>query len=473
MRLLYFDNEQVDIDNNTAIGIDLQAYDLTTLQRRVNVSNRFSLPRTAKNMRIIGHAGNVQSESKKIYNDFSSQYWINSVRFINGRAFVENVDERINCFVYDNNSLWSELKNYSFLEFQTEYVNWLHDKGFPSQESTSTFSEFIEMLNDYVYIPYYKTKVDTTENIVLSSELENGGHFAAKLTSIFLFIEEFFNVDFGVSKTFDFNLFQDVVFKKMHVPLMNIELFGTADECFLDLSTNRIGEDYYKDFAQDKTLYNFVSDIFKYFNAIIDNGKVYRFDDIDNAEIKELSGIQSGFKFFPYIENYTQQNYIKFDNIYEGGSEYLNSKKIVCKNKNIESKETTIHIIDSYIGSVISELLPYADLSSEESKQTYAILIEDETKTVSISWGGTSASLNIPCSKYYDLNSEYIKLSEIAEYPKVYEIKKYFSLSEVNNLSFFKRYFVRELNGYFYINKIKGFNPEKSTDPVTVTLIKI
>ncbi len=116
MRLLYFDNERVDIDNNTAIGIDLQAYDLTTLQRRVNVSNRFSLPRTAKNMRIIGHAGNVQSESKKIYNDFSSQYWINSVRFINGRAFVENVDERINCFIYDNNSLWSELKNYSFLE---------------------------------------------------------------------------------------------------------------------------------------------------------------------------------------------------------------------------------------------------------------------------------------------------------------------------------------------------------------------
>jgi len=59
------------------------------------------------------------------------------------------------------------------------------------------------------------------------------------------------------------------------------------------------------------------------------------------------------------------------------------------------------------------------------------------------------------------------------EYPKVYEIKKWLTLNDIYNLRFFRQYYVRQLNGSYFINKISGFNPDKSKEPTTIELIKI
>ena len=73
----------------------------------------------------------------------------------------------------------------------------------------------------------------------------------------------------------------------------------------------------------------------------------------------------------------------------------------------------------------------------------------------------------------YALDGEYQTIDDMITYPKVYTIKKWLKLNDIANLQFFKRYFVRDLNGYFYLNKISGYNPSKSTEATTIELIKL
>jgi hypothetical protein len=303
----------------------------------------------------------------------------------------------------------------------------------------------------------------------------DGGHFACNILSVFEWIEYYFDVDLGVGRSFDYNIFEDTVFRNMIVPLRNITVEGNMTSMYLNVKPCNFTPHDVQIYANEKTLYDFVSEIFKYFNCILDNNpyEIRRFDSIGNAPVVELSNFQSSYKFRPFLEGYNQVNYIKFKEIYDGGSEYLNSKKIICKNKNITSKENTVLEIDAFISRVISASDTAADLSEEESFNTFSFLLETDEFTKSVSFNGTVLSITTNAAEIYSLASEYLKIEDIAEYPKVYEVKKYFSFPEINNIKFFRRFFVRELNGYFYIKKIKGFNPEKSSEPVTLTLIKL
>ena len=73
----------------------------------------------------------------------------------------------------------------------------------------------------------------------------------------------------------------------------------------------------------------------------------------------------------------------------------------------------------------------------------------------------------------YGLSGEYYGLESILEYPVYYEVKKWLTLYDITELEFFKKYYIRELNGCFFLNKISGFNPEKSNEPTTIELIKV
>ena len=64
-------------------------------------------------------------------------------------------------------------------------------------------------------------------------------------------------------------------------------------------------------------------------------------------------------------------------------------------------------------------------------------------------------------------------MDSILAYPKFYEIKKWLTISDIRGFEFFKQYYISELNGSFFVNKIKGFNPDKSKDPTTIELIKV
>lgn len=75
-------------------------------------------------------------------------------------------------------------------------------------------------------------------------------------------------------------------------------------------------------------------------------------------------------------------------------------------------------------------------------------------------------------SNLYDLSSEYNFLDEIINYPRVYNVDMWLNVADIRNLEYFKQYYVKQLNGSFFLSKIEGFNPTKKL-PTTVELIKI
>ena len=93
MRLLRINGEIADIDEDTAIGIDLQAYDFKDPGKlKVNVSNTFSLPATAKNMRILGSPWQARRAWITLFTSrISVDYQVKNKDVHNGGSRVESI----------------------------------------------------------------------------------------------------------------------------------------------------------------------------------------------------------------------------------------------------------------------------------------------------------------------------------------------------------------------------------------------
>ena len=126
MRLLRINGEIADIDEETAIGIDLQAYDFKDPGRlKVHVSNTFSLPATAKNMRILGSPGSPSRVDNTIYNRISVDYQVkNKVYINNGSARVESIKKgRINMFVAQRPGFIDRMKAVTLNQFLRQWFD--------------------------------------------------------------------------------------------------------------------------------------------------------------------------------------------------------------------------------------------------------------------------------------------------------------------------------------------------------------
>lgn len=518
MRLLKFNGSIVDIDEKTAIGIDYSAYDVAEPgSRKVAASNKFTIPRTSNNMLLIGFAGDPQSASLTVYNNITCQYYNQNKCLIrNGTARVTEVADRISVFVYEKSTVWTELQDYTWTQFQEDFVDWLiAEKSLPSAASpfVGTFTNFLTPYinpSEGVILPFLISNLSKFDPLGEDDYIETlgklylkytgtvggetwngmGGHFCAFCKTIFEFIEDHFEVDLSVTDTsYDYNIFEDAVASVMFTPLRNLTIEHTGTGYYFRYNNDGkfLPEDTQDDKA-DKTLYDFVKVFFQHFNCLIDTAPtdtekyiIRRFDDISNAPIVDLSGRLSGMpSFIPFVEGYRQNNWIKFSGIYEGGDELINSKKIVCKNKNLDVGEPSdgLFDIDAYIpagfvagGDVV------LDLSPADTFNSFSMFVQEaqaSTTVASVQEGNeVTASLILKIAKCYELDSEYNTLAGIVEYPSMYKIKRWLTLTEVENLAYFARYYVRELNGYFFLNKIEGYNPEKSNEPTKIELIKL
>jgi hypothetical protein len=73
----------------------------------------------------------------------------------------------------------------------------------------------------------------------------------------------------------------------------------------------------------------------------------------------------------------------------------------------------------------------------------------------------------------YSVSAEYNFLESIINSPETYKVKRWVTSSQMENFRKIATYYVPELGGWFYVNKIKGFNPVKSKQPVEFELIKV
>jgi len=513
MRLLRINGQQVDIDETTAIGLTFSGYDISQPGKTfVTTSNSFSLPRTMRNLNIIGWAGNPQTQSTIFYDLMSCDYYIDNFHAINGgRAILDKVtNNRIFFKINEKTSIWDEMADLDWSDFTDYIITYL---GLPTAgaQYTGGFSSFIDdAISLGLKLPLVQTNMAKFQpdginylesisqiwlkynNTISGTEwFANGGHWAIRAVDVFKAIESYFAADFSTGETFDYNIFNDTFGKEIFVPLNNLIAEHTTTGFYFKTS------DVYKfepenvvKSQEGKSVNDFVKAYFQIFNCVIDNKlnggyKVRRFDDIGNAEVEDFSNIQKEYDFAPYVNGIKQINYITFSKTYNDAYPLLGSKKIVCNNKNIQAggSDSALFSIDSYIpGTFANTAEPVLDLSVADAISNFTFLIDSgvnqsvEIKSIQDVSGSPSSfavTKSLDIANVYGLSGEYNTFASMVSYPKFYTVKKYLNLAQVINLEFFKKYFVRELNGYFFLNKIHGFNPNKSSEPVKIELVKI
>lgn len=497
MQFLKFNNELVDIDDRTSIGINVQAYDVKKPgERKLNVSNNFTIPLTVNNNRICGFVGSAQSNSTVYYSSFKCEYNVDNYQLIKGIVYITSVSDRINCTIINRADVFQSLSEISWKDFQSDFIEWYQTEYF-----TGDYGSFVEQYinsTEGIHIPMYVGNLYEYDNSLESAskillQYQNlatvglGGHICVYVKTIFEFIEYKYGVDFGTSRSFDYNIFEDAFATKIYTPFRNIWINKSANLFWFQVVSTvpfLPEEDKFTD-CENKTPLDFIRSFFQHFNCVVDfvNDKYYirRFDDIKNAEIEDFSlDIIGAYEFKPSITGYNQNNYIKFANVYDGGNPLTNSKYLKCFNKNINigSADSSLFDIEAYIGGqFIAGGSTVTDLSKSEAIDSFTFLIDD----ISIS-GNVNCMFDgiifehpttIKVARHYSLDSEYNTLEEVIQYPKMYTIRKLLNIVDIHNIEFFKRYRVNELNGYFYINKISGFNPQRLDKASVIELINI
>lgn len=528
MRLFRINGQEVDIDDATAIGLTLQSYDVKQPGKRfVNITNTFDIPATAHNLSLFGFASNPQSTSTKIFNNNYCDYWVDNEHLIdNARVRVEEIGERIKLFVFKKDDVWDLTELFEWPTFASAYLEWLQTtKGYPTFDNpyTGNFSAFIyqytESTSDiclpFTFGNHYEFDPDEdgtflegaynlwlkyyyTENIEgeLITRNSMGGHFCAYAKSIFEFIEYRYGVNFltGGGGAVG-NIWDDPIAQRLYIEVKDITIKfktdgGVVTGYYFEVPQTKFFAPY-EDVVDkgDKTVYNFCTSFFQHLNIIIDDinigaSKAYRlarFDDIGTlADCVDFSGNFTGKPIYkPAIDGYAQKNSIKFDAIYEGGDSSVNSKTLTCGNKNIDAT-ADLFSIDAYIPNflpVYPGIVP--NLSKEDAFGSFTFMLHGEKTDAIINIHASEAnqyqvaSHRLFRSVLYNLDSEYNTLNALLQAPRFYTVKKWLTLSDIKNIEFFKQYFIRELNGSYFINKITGFNPQKSNEATTIELIKI
>ncbi len=514
MRLLRINGEDVDIDNLTAIGITLQAYDVKEpSKRKLNVSNSFTLPRTAKNNRIFGYASSPYSTSSIVYDQLRAEYWINQNKLVkDGIVNLESISTRFTIHLVDKISVWDELKLITWDDFVTQFVEW---QNYQVESSFDLLVKKYIDANEPILLPLYmgnsyrlldkasNSYVENIDNIWLQYGETNGGHFCIYYKAIFDFIKFKFGIDFNTNgDEFLYNLFADPFASKAYTPIRSLNirkvynsLTGLVEGFKIDKVGSKFSPLEDSEDKKEKTLYDAIVVFFQHFNVMMDenlsdNIKLYRWDDLNYADIedwsKKISDKEITFK--PSISGFAQNSKIKFASIYENGLPETSQRILTCKNKNIDF-ENELFSINAYIPSLIQVnggFIP--DLSEAKSFETFELFVtgyesievlQRTTSAVAVLFkdSGSDAietSLNyLQIPSIYGIGQEYRLLDDALKYPVFYEAQFWLTAYDIINLKFFKQYYIDRLGGSFFINKISGFNPEKANTPTKVELLQI
>lgn len=525
MRLLRINGEIADIDEDTAIGIDLQAYDFKDPGKlKVNVSNTFSLPATAKNMRILGSPGNPSRMDNTIYQRINIDYQVRNTLYIKqGAARITSIKEgRINLFVAERVTVIDAMKEVKFIDFVTDWFNnQIHptfttfqeladfyadkDSGIALRTVYSQSSDAISEAFGYGRGAWkYLTGIGTVVTEEDGGSLEDnsfGGHFVVYINSLFDHIEAYFGGALFSRTGASYTIFQDSIFNKLYISFQNIQCSLSALQLEFLQPTENIALSY-----KDLTLYDFFDTTLKLLGYGIEvvNEKI-DFVRLDLMHTVPSSGDllpgypESDYQFkneyIPSIDGYGIQSIIKMK-VASGVDELTGAKIIQSDNQNLQAKKD-LFTINALIPEVLKVRLRKSsntalevvyppilrDYSSfcfmlDKGPQKYIVGVYKQIRTTG-SWDdvdtgeGNYAITNVYLPEIYSVASEYNFLDNILKSPESYKIKRWVTASQLEGFRKIAPYYVPELGRWVFVNKIKGFNPVKSKQPVEFELIKV
>jgi hypothetical protein len=209
-------------------------------------------------------------------------------------------------------------------------------------------------------------------------------------------------------------------------------------------------------------------------------------------------------EYKPIVEGYGQQNIIKMVPADNAG-EMAGARVLVSNNENSEATKE-LFTVNAYVPTFLSLLwYPFVPAMHEaksvekltffRSSQRRAIFtVSGKYQTIppevlqqlpkkiqkviprgdysnTPDWQVVGVYLFAP--EVYSVSAEYNFLESIINSPETYKVKRWVTSSQMENFRKIATYYVLELGGWFYVNKIKGFNPVKSKQPVEFELIKV
>lgn len=183
-----------------------------------------------------------------------------------------------------------------------------------------------------------------------------------------------------------------------------------------------------------------------------------------SGNIEKISRIE------PKIDGLSQYNDIIWSNVPENFSEKYAGVLISCKNQNIKVNDTLFEI-KGYVPALRSGSF---DLQPSDSVKMPVVM----------TYGGSQLPVNVVHYTYrtydlllynsmiYDFSSEYTNYAAMIFEPEKYTIKKWLTPMEFFNFQYNRRYFIKELGGFFFVNKISGFN-EDAKEATQIELIRL
>ncbi len=548
----------VEIDQETVIAVNFQAYDLNIPEKRLRTfTNTFSIPATVKNLMNLNFPANKnikydQAPARSVYNNILATYQLNNVIIFNKSAIKINsiTDNRINISIIENNQnaigldllksiSWDRAASAwdSLAAMTLKYLKYNGSYNYPVLENNSDYYQgtWAQFYNAFIYnnteiiAGNYLTNTynidgnfETIQKLSFYNESapdeENNGYgarFSIRIYDVFNALNWYYS-NFGNTNQINFvftifngnglnKLFNNDITDYIFCPSIIIYRSGTGGggiykwwfEFRSDLATDSIKFAGAQDLTDKpkKTAHDFLMSCCQKFNWIISETvsndykstiKLYRFNDINDFGSSNVVDWSDNFKrvteFKPFTEAMFRDNYISYKHIFEGSNFRVGAKLIYSNNENLDYEGVYLNVNGYYP----DELTPDGDtlgtsilakLNNSKAFEEFVFLRSANIRTTLVTEMvyGTDNVVTYPFVVYRAVISveDYGLLDTILKYPVVYKIEKWITLEEISKLNFFNQYYIDQLGGSFYINKITGYNPLKSYDATTIELIQI
>jgi len=481
----------LELDDKTAIGVNFEVFNIQEPdQVGVGHTNTFTLPRTANNDIIHGWGG----QSDNVYTPYVVNYYVDNNTIIRkGRLAVTQVADRISCRVTNRDTVWDAMGKMMWPEFMLRYFVWLQT-NYPAILSYTSFvnavqglaaaTEHLTTAAFYSLLHYDSdakhTAYEVQDRMLFSSQGNSGARICTYAKSIFQFIEAEFGVSFMEGG--DWSIFAR---RNIYIQNLTLALVQNSASDYQIVPTSII-------FMQKGTITpltklsvrDFIRSFIEHTNSVLDEHawnsySIRQLGDIASAPVVDFSGmiVPNSVAFTPLLDRVGQVTVIDFNSYadrIEKGSARI---ELACDNRNADG-EATFYTISSHIPAAYA-FRDYALLAMFDKG-----IFENFTFLEHSSKNDTFRCMYFPYSvSSFESSYENLPVAQIAAIhtdglqqmilkPKLYTLKKWLNVVEVGSLKAFQKYWVAELGGNFYLNKVNGFNPE-SKEATELDLILI
>jgi hypothetical protein len=480
---LYINKKSIDLDNKTAIGLTIQTFDILDPSKlKCIVSNDITLPATKNNFVVFGLNSINFWSGNEVYETQEIEYYVGNSKLLTGTCYIKEVSDRIKIVMTAKPTVWEVLKKYTWAQFVDDFKDWIN-----SQYSFSNISEILNYLafGEYFRMMYVKGHLNETNTLTVNYNENYTQRSGGYLFIRFQYLIQYLSIKTGVQF-----ILNALPYESIFIPARTLSINALYNNSGAQIGFNianrtapfsEVGEN-----VTDKpniNIYDILISYCKSFNYSINfiDSKVYirHFSELKNTTSYDLTKFLANkpTTFTPILNGYSKTNYIKKAAYFEGADENTHSKVLTCQNDNIPETNDLYTIEKTYYPYVYNNgNIVTTDLSVSESFDAITFVrASDNTQvfTVNYSDGIGSSHSQFKSLSQADANITTVNFELFQQMiikPKLYTAYFYLDFDFFVTFDPLRQFYVRQLYGSFFINKIEGYNPQ-SKDPVKMELL--